>query len=159
MFDFLYSSQAIFSFVGFCVSPLRLVFPDELYFTLSQLLFPAVSLCRCFNIVSSRPLLLFLSTTPQSSSFSAFASPASLLQPSSILFCYPQAHLRVSLHFCIMGKTELCSLYKGFLDCICLCLSVSISIFCACIRCVLASVSFCIALTSDLKSPALCGEV
>uniref|UniRef100_A0AAQ5Y2S7 dual-specificity kinase n=1 Tax=Amphiprion ocellaris TaxID=80972 RepID=A0AAQ5Y2S7_AMPOC len=27
-----------------------------------------------------------------------------------------------------MGKTELCSLYKGFLDCICLCLNVSICI-------------------------------
>ena len=59
-----------------------------------------------------------------------------------LLFHSSSSHLRGALPFCIMGKTELCSLYKGFLDCICLCLSVSISIFCAWVCWVLASISF-----------------
>lgn len=82
-------------------------------------------------------LALFLSTSPHRLLFLplphlhlAFTSRAASLHPP--LFHSGSSFLWVDLHCCAMGKTELHSLFKGFLDCICLCLSVSICILWTC---------------------------
>lgn len=87
-------------------------------------------LCHYFNIVLSSALFFTLQLLKNL--FFFFLLLLTLQQPPSILFSITQAHLSVALHCCIMGKTELYSLYKGFLDCICLCLPVSISTSYAC---------------------------
>lgn len=77
--------------------------------------------------ILSRPSLVFLLLLPLPLSFTL----PSILLPSTL----------TSEQLGTMGKTELYSLYKGFLDCICLCLSVSISIFLCMHLCIMVDFS------------------